>query len=202
MVRHRDVQAFDERSAHYESGWIGEWHRRIARHTADIAIECAPHAAHILDVGCGTGYLLKNLALRYPQALELDGIDAAPGMIEAATFTTGEDHRLHFSTGFAERLPYSDGFFDLVVSTTSFDHWADQKAGLAECARVMAPNGHLVLTDLFSVALLPTLVVGHRGRARTLRRASSLLTAVGLHSVAWHRLTPFTTILRTVTATK
>jgi ubiquinone/menaquinone biosynthesis C-methylase UbiE len=38
-----------------------------------------------------------------------------------------------------EHLPYADGTFDLVVSTTSFDHWSDQGAGLAECARVMTP---------------------------------------------------------------
>jgi ubiquinone/menaquinone biosynthesis C-methylase UbiE len=200
MALDRDVEAFDERSAQYESGWMGEWHRRVARQTTDIAVGCAPHAAYILDVGCGTGYLLRHLALRYPEALELDGVDAASGMIEVAT-TVGEDYRLFFSTGVAERLPYSDGYFGL-VTTTSFDHWADQQAGLAECARVLAPNGHLVLTGLFTVALLPTLLVGHRGRARTVRRAGSLLTAVGFRSVAWNRLTPFTTILRTVTATK
>jgi len=43
----------------------------------------------------------------------------------------------------AERLPWPAATFDLVVSTTSFDHWADQRAGLAECARVLAPGGCL-----------------------------------------------------------
>jgi SAM-dependent methyltransferase len=45
-----------------------------------------------------------------------------------------------------EVLPFPEGSFDLVVSTTSFDHWADQRAGLRECARVLAPGGWLVLT--------------------------------------------------------
>jgi ubiquinone/menaquinone biosynthesis C-methylase UbiE len=62
----------------------------------------------------------------------------------------------------ASRLPWPAATFDLVVSTTSFDHWADQRAGLAECARVLAPGGCLVLADLFSV-LLPTLLAGRRG---------------------------------------
>ena len=73
------------------------------------------------------------------------------------------DDRLRFVVGTAERLPWPAACFDLVVSTTSFDHWADQRAGLAECARVLAPGGSLVLADLFSV-LLPTLLAGRRGR--------------------------------------
>ena len=102
--------------------------------------------------------------------------------------------------GTAERLPWATVAFDLVVSTTSFDHWADQRAGLAECARVLAPSGRLVLADLFSVLLLPTLLAGRRGKARTRRRATQLVTAAGLHSPQWHRL--YAGIIQAVTATK
>jgi Methyltransferase domain len=42
--------------------------------------------------------------------------------------------RLNFRQGQAEQLPLADETFDLVVSTTSFDHWQDQRAGLAERA--------------------------------------------------------------------
>ena len=77
--------------------------------------------------------------------------------------------------GTAEQLPWPAATFDLVVSTTSFDHWADQRAGLAQCARVLAPGGCLVLADLFSVLLLPTLLAGRRDKARTRRRATQSL---------------------------
>ena len=86
------------------------------------------------------------------------------------------------------------------AAATSFDHWADQRAGLAECARVLAPGGCLVLADLFSVLLLPTLLAGRRGKARTRRRAAHLLTVAGLHSPHWHRL--YAVIIQAVTATK
>jgi hypothetical protein len=46
---------------------------------------------------------------------------------------------------------------------------------------VLAPGGCLVLAVLFSV-LLPTLLAGRRGKARTKRRAARLMTAAGLHS--------------------
>jgi ubiquinone/menaquinone biosynthesis C-methylase UbiE len=199
MARDRDVAAFGERAQGYDEGWRGQLHHQIADRTADLARTCVPAPRRILDVGCGTGYLLGRLAARAPRAEVLAGIDAAPAMIEVAR-DAAADHRLRFVAGTAERLPWPTATFDLVVSTTSFDHWADQRTGLAECSRVLAPGGCLVLADLFSVLLLPTLLAGRRGKTRTRRRAAHLLTAAGLHSPQWHRL--FAVIIQAVTATK
>jgi ubiquinone/menaquinone biosynthesis C-methylase UbiE len=199
MARDRDVAAFGERAQRYDEGWLGQVHHQIADRTADLALACVPAPRRILDVGCGTGYLLGRLADRAPQAVALAGIDAAPAMIGVAIGAATDD-RLRFVAGTAERLPWPAASFDLVVSTTSFDHWADQRAGLAQCARVLAPGGCLVLADLFSVLLLPTLLAGRRDKARTKRRATQLVTAGGLHSPQWHRL--YTVIIQAVTATK
>jgi SAM-dependent methyltransferase len=108
-------------------------------------------------------------------------------MIEVAR-ANAKDARLQFSVGVAEQLPYSDATFDLVVSTTSFDHWHDQQAGLIECARVMAPGAHLVLADQFSALLVPTLLGSRSGKARTKARAERLIVSAGLHEVEWHEL--------------
>ena len=130
MARDRDVAAFGERAQGYDQGWLGGLHHRVADRTADLALTCVPAPRRILDVGCGTGYLLGRLAARAPQPEALAGIDAAPAMIEVARDAAADD-RLRFVVGTAERLPWPAGSFDLVVSTTSFDHWADQQAGLA-----------------------------------------------------------------------
>ncbi len=98
----------------------------------------------------------------------------------------------------AEQLPFPDAAFDLVISTTSFDHWADQGAGLAECRRVLARGGHLVLTDLFSPWLLLTLAGSNGDRARTQLRATRLLAAAGFRSISWHR--HYAVIIRSVIA--
>jgi ubiquinone/menaquinone biosynthesis C-methylase UbiE len=182
---HRDVAAFEQRAARYEEGWIGCLHHQVADETAALARSVSPAPARVLDVGCGTGYLLRLLARQWPEASELAGLDPAPSMIEAAA-ASADDPRLRFSVGTAERLPFPDGSFDLVVTTTSFDHWSDQPAGLRECARVLAPGGHLILVDVFSPWLIPTLVGARREKARTRSRASRLLSAAGFTSLAWH----------------
>ena len=199
MAHNRDVAAFDERAPGYESGWLGKLHHDIADRTAELALSRCPAPRRILDVGCGTGYLLRELAARVPAAAELAGIDAAPVMIETAR-AAARDDRLRFSAGVAERLPFAAETFDLVVTTTSFDHWADQQAGLAECARVLTPGGQLVLADLFSAWLWPTILLGRRDRARTKARATRLLAAAGFRAPQWHDL--YAVIIRAVTATR
>jgi ubiquinone/menaquinone biosynthesis C-methylase UbiE len=199
MPYERDVRAFDERAASYDSGPLGRMHRDICDRVADLALNLAPAPRRVLDVGAGTGYLLGVLAARLPGAGEFAGVDAAPAMVAAAR-EHAADARLHFRLGTAERLPDADGRYDLVVSTTSFDHWADQRAGLAECARVLAPGGQLVLADQFSLLLWPTLLAGRRGKARTRSRATRLVTAAGLRSVRWHRV--YAGIIQAVSAAR
>jgi ubiquinone/menaquinone biosynthesis C-methylase UbiE len=199
MPKDRDVQAFEERAASYESGVLGQLHRDISGKVADLAVSVAPEARRVLDVGSGTGYLLGLLAGRLPGAEELTGVDAASSMVTVARGRAA-DGRLCFAAGTAERIPADGGRYDLVVSTTSFDHWADQAAGLAECARVLAPGGRLVLADQFSLLLWPTLLAGRRGKARTRGRATRLVTAAGFRSPHWHRL--HAVIIQAVTAVR
>lgn len=183
----RDIAAFDARAVGYERGWLGRMHHDIADRTADLALSLVPAPRRVLDVGCGTGYLLRQLARRCPEAVVLAGVDPAPAMIGAAR-AAAADGRLALAAGAAESLPWPTAAFDLVVSTTSFDHWADQGAGLAECARVLAPGGWLVLTDMFSPLMAPTLIGGRRHKARTRRRAGRLLASAGFGQVTWHSL--------------
>ena len=147
----------------------------------------------------GPGYLLRRLAARAPDAAELVGLDAAAEMVRVAQELTA-DPRARFLAGTAEHLPAPDGAFDLVVSTTSFDHWADQQAGLRECARVMAPGGRLVLADQFSPLYLPTLVGSRRGKARTRGRATRLLARAGFQPPEWQVL--YAVLIGAFTASK
>lgn len=199
MPPYRDVAAFSDRAAGYDLGSRGRLHHEIADRTASLVVATVAAPSRVLDLGCGTGYLLRVLAGRYPGAEQLVGIDAAPQMVRTAAATAGDD-RLMFAAGVAEQIGYPDETFDLIVSTTSFDHWSDQQAGLSECARVLRRGGRLVLVDQFSWWLTPTLLTSRRGKARTRRRATRLLLRAGFCFPHWHRLQAV--IINAVTATK
>jgi SAM-dependent methyltransferase len=193
----RDVGAYHRRSDDYDTGWRGRMHHAISDRVAALCAADGTTATRVLDVGCGTGYLLRRLAALLPAAERLVGVDAASGMVATATALTG-DARISFEHLTAERMPWI-GAFDLVVSSTSFDHWSDQGAGLARCAAGLRPGGRLVLCDQFSALLGPTLIGSRRGKARTPRRANVLLAEAGFVDVAWHPT--YTALIATVTAT-
>jgi ubiquinone/menaquinone biosynthesis C-methylase UbiE len=129
--------------------------------------------------------------------VEFAGVDPAVSMVDVAQLAA-DDPRVAFAVGSAEHLPYPDHRFDVVVSTTSFDHWDDQRTGLVECTRVLAENGHVIIADLFSPWLIPTLRRSRKDKARTKARANRLLTSVGLRVVAWHDVVP---LIKAVVAT-
>jgi ubiquinone/menaquinone biosynthesis C-methylase UbiE len=98
----------------------------------------------ILDVGCGTGALLSELARREPSA-ELVGIDPAPQMLAIARGRVPP--AVSLLEGWAEKLPCQDESFDLVVSCNMLHYVREPAAALREMARVLRPGGHLAITD-------------------------------------------------------
>jgi ubiquinone/menaquinone biosynthesis C-methylase UbiE len=199
MPYDQDVQAFDDRAATYESGRHGRLHREISDRVVSLALRRVPAPDRVLDVGSGTGYVLRQLAARLPGTGAFLGVDAAPRMVEVARRGT-DDPRVTFAGGVAEKLPADDDAYDLVVSTTSFDHWSDQAAGIRECARVLRPGGTLVLTDQFASALWPMLRGRRDGKACTRSLATKLITGAGLTQAEWHPC--YARVIQTVVAVR
>jgi len=98
----------------------------------------------LLDVGCGTGVLLKALAASVPDA-KLSGADLSPEMLDVARKSLGE--RVVLKQSHAESLPFSDQAFDVVVSTNAFHYFRNPLGALERMARVLRPNGRVVITD-------------------------------------------------------
>ena len=97
----------------------------------------------VLDVGCGGGAALSELAERFPEA-RLTGCDVSPLAIETAT-ALNEPHvksgRMAFRLCGVPDLPFADGAFDTTFSVESLYFWPDALAGLKEIRRVLAPGG-------------------------------------------------------------
>lgn len=89
----------------------------------------------ILDLGCGTGYLIVKLKELFPEA-KIIGLDIAPGMIEVAN----QKHK-NCQLGDGESLPFDNGTFDLVVSNASLQ-WMDAGKVFSEVQRVLSPEGN------------------------------------------------------------
>lgn len=182
------MERFDRRADSYDRGRVGDWHRLVAERTADLAVAEPERPRRILDVGCGTGLLLARLALLVPDAQLLAGVDPSPRMVSRSRAALECVSQAVVDQAPAEALPFERGAFDLVVSTMSFDHWRDQRTGLAECARVLGADGRLVLADLFAAWLTASALLGKRDRARSVRRANDLLELAGLAPLTWHRI--------------
>jgi ubiquinone/menaquinone biosynthesis C-methylase UbiE len=104
----------------------------------------------VLDVGCGTGNLLRAAGKRHPD-VELSGVDPDPkALARAARKARRARVAVRFERGFAQDLPYPDGSFDRVFSSLMLHHLdtASKDALLAEVRRVLRPGGMLVLTDM------------------------------------------------------
>jgi ubiquinone/menaquinone biosynthesis C-methylase UbiE len=165
---------FNERAQDYESGPRALFHNKVVNRSADVALSAVQIPLRVLDVGCGTGALLRQMNARLPNVLELVGVDPAIEMIRLAR-ERGEGIE-QFLQANAEQLPFADDHFDLVVSTSSFDHWVDQQRGVAEVARVLHPDGRFVLADLCAAWLSGS---HEQGRARTPKAITETLRRAG-----------------------
>jgi ubiquinone/menaquinone biosynthesis C-methylase UbiE len=160
------------RAGRYADANPARWHGRVIVRSADVALAAMPMPLSVLDVGCGTGALLREVLVRVPYGESYVGVDpTADRVAEAREYS---DPRIRFLRAEPESLPFPDAHFDLVVSSLSFDHWADQHRGVAELARVVSKSGTVVLIDR-AAGWLPA-----KGRARSPRRMTDLLTAAGL----------------------
>jgi SAM-dependent methyltransferase len=73
------------------------------------------------------------------------------------------------------------------MSTISFHHWSDQRAGLREIARVLAPGGGFVLADHFVTSWQWPFFAGRgrRDRFHTPAEIDAMLGEAGLTRIAW-----------------
>lgn len=103
--------------------------------------DAAPRGLAV-DVGCGTGAVLDELAeLGYPRIVGTD-LDAHALRLTATRLPKGAG----VTRALAEALPLPDGVVDVLSSLDVVEHLADDVRALREYARVLAPGGRLLLS--------------------------------------------------------
>ena len=106
-----------------------------SRFEAALPLVMGERPSAILDIGCGRGYFLR----RIPATVRRSGIDTLP----AQEVPPDIEYIRH---DIAQGLPWEAEQFDVVFAGEVIEHLLDTAGFLAECRRVLRPNGVLVLT--------------------------------------------------------
>jgi len=164
------VRRIDERAikAHADLRFRSEYdyalfeYYRSAKVIAFLERAGVPLRGRVLDAGCGGGGMPLSLA---EDADMVVGIDPAERFQDAGVRLGRERSltNLHFTLADGMALPFPGQSFDLVLSHAVIEHVADAPLYLRECARVLAPGGHVYLSTApylsFAGAHLPRLKI-------------------------------------------
>jgi 2-polyprenyl-3-methyl-5-hydroxy-6-metoxy-1,4-benzoquinol methylase len=155
--------------------WFYRGKRTVVRHWLERFVTFAPETK-LLDVGCGTGLFVEEMA-KSCSATGIDDHDEALALARsrgAGTFVK--------LTG--PVLPFDDGSFDAVTALDVLEHIEDHLAALRQMARVAKPGATLVVTvPAFMLLWSEWDVVLHHFRRYRKHEVAALATAAGLEVV-------------------
>jgi SAM-dependent methyltransferase len=116
---------------------MGRWSRSLA---AELIAFCGLETGEtVLDLGCGTGSLVRMLAAR-PEPASLVAIDIAPLFVRHAAAHL-DDARLHFIVGDACAVPLASGSVDRSLSLLALNFVSAPDKAIAEMVRVTKSRG-------------------------------------------------------------
>lgn len=128
-VHTRMVERYDGEEPHFRSENQEKVRARLKLLRARVP------GGRLLDVGCGTGFIIHLAADLFD---EIHGVDITPAMMARVRRDKG-NITLHQSR--AEDMPFPDASFDAVTAYSFLDHVEDMGALLREVARVLKPGG-------------------------------------------------------------
>jgi len=131
---------FASMAAGYDEGFQGKASQRFY----DLLlceVELWPDAT-VLDVGCGTGALLKKLYNTC--AISGFGVDTEESMLVQAAKNCPQ---MSFQRTRCDKLPFADQSFDVLIACMAYHHFDNREGFAREAARVLKPGGVLYIAD-------------------------------------------------------
>jgi 2-polyprenyl-3-methyl-5-hydroxy-6-metoxy-1,4-benzoquinol methylase len=116
---------------------------RLDAMSAEVRLHASPGSA-VLDIGCGTGELARELAIR---GYRVTGADISAEMLDRARTAAGDGELNWVQLDSRWRaLPLAAEAFDTVVAASVLEYVDLPGVVLSECGRVLAPGGVVLLT--------------------------------------------------------
>lgn len=116
---------------------------------AKILVEAADMKPNerVLDVGCGTGIVAREVALCLGATAAVTAIDISTNMLAVARGAAArEGLTIEWREGDAEQLPFNDGAFDLVLCQFALMFVVDKAAVFSEMRRVVTGSGRVLIS--------------------------------------------------------
>jgi SAM-dependent methyltransferase len=170
------------KDAHYENLYKNEiehWWYRVRREIIGTIFNShllGEKDLKILDVGCGTGALMKELG-NYGEVYGLDFSEKAINFCK-------ERGEKNLTLGSINKIPFEDNFFDVVVSLDVLEHIHDDVGAISEINRVLKKGGFsIVFTPAFMFLWGKTDQLSHHLRRYTLSGLKKKIRNEGLFIV-------------------
>jgi len=142
-----------QNAARYFTENAADWDTIRSLHVPDTAVEAAMRSIlgtrpidSFLDIGTGTGRMLELLAPLYHKGVGIDSSTAMLSVARANLDKAGVSHA-QIRHGDIMKLPMPRDSFDLVAIHQVLHYLDDPAVALAEAARVLRPNGRLLVVD-------------------------------------------------------
>ena len=131
---------FDQYAEQYDAGFMGKGSARFYRNLIR-ELEIRDGNA-VLDVGCGTGTILKCIGKS--KKIHGYGLDVSESMIAVAK-EKNPDYA--FVAGDSALLPYADESMDVIMACMAYHHFPEQEKFRQEAWRLLKPGGSLYICD-------------------------------------------------------
>jgi len=107
----------------------------------DFLEEFVPTNGRILEIGCGTGEVVKHLR----KDLLYAGLDSSGYAIKEAKNKYSKNSKIRFAEGELGEIDFPKEYFDAVLAIFVVEHLENPKFTLQEISKVLRPGGHLII---------------------------------------------------------
>ena len=147
-----EASTYSMSSGYWDDTEYGDSSRYVRGNFTQAVSSLTSSPRRILDLGCSTGISTAHLAVAFPEAESIVGVDLSPFFLSVANATCGTTYsHVEFRHANAEDLPYEDESFDLVCISYMMHELPEEAARnvLQECNRVLCKtNGAVAIVDL------------------------------------------------------